>query len=705
MVRKMAYIGSSYLIGLFFASFFSCGINIFAAIGAVFVSAAALLLYGNRFVKPAVCVISVAAGMLIYGLYDFLVYENIVKYDGCDVEVKGKITEYWDYSGDKSSYIVKGVINGDVTAEVTLFTDSTSADIGDSVTLVGKASVLKDSYTFPTKSYYKAKGIYLQINGVSRFEYTPDNGFSLKRAVYGYRSHIQDVMGSIMDSESKAAMTAMLFGDKSELESSAKTLMYRSGIGHIMAVSGVHLSVLCSLVWLILSKLPINRYLRFGLLLLPIACFILLAGMSNSVLRSAVMITIVYGAELFKRRADTFNSLGIAVIILTAASPFAVRDASFLLSVAGVFGIGVAAPEVIRFIEEKHSLGVIAQSFVASCCVSAVVFPVTMLFFDEVSVMSPVSNLLLIPVCELILIGGIIVTLTGGVSFVAVPVLTVCGFLCKIVLTVSRFIGGLRFSYIPLGGEFAEITVIAAVAVVAAVFAATKSKRAGISSAAVILGLAMLFINIYRLIPDKNVTVAVLKEQSAVTAVIHDKRTASIIDLSKGGRASDSAVKYLNQNGIYRVDMVVLNDSANSAFPIYRDALELFDVGTFLFPTGEELAASGVNTDNFMTYDKNGSMLEMPRYTLSFWGNGAVLANVNNSEILLYTSETVSDKDKLYPAAVRYKGTKHENDVNTKILAVMSGSAEIELGKTVYIGENVKLTAGADGSVRSDIIK
>ena len=119
MVRKMAYIGSSYLIGLFFASFFSYGTNL--SIAAVMIAAAILLsaLLKNKPVKLVVCTLSASIALAIYGLYDYNVYQNVIKYNGYDVEIKGVVTDVSFHDGDKASYTVKGVINSDIEAYVT----------------------------------------------------------------------------------------------------------------------------------------------------------------------------------------------------------------------------------------------------------------------------------------------------------------------------------------------------------------------------------------------------------------------------------------------------------------------------------------------------------------------------------------------------------------------------------------------------------
>ncbi len=702
----MAYIGTFYLIGLFSASFLSRGHNLAAAAVLVLSAVSAIAVYRKRFLKAAVCLFSAAVGMFFYSGYDLFVYENIIKYDGCDVEVTGKILDFSEYSGDITLYTVKGVINGDVSAEVSFFADSSNAEIGDEISVVGKAAVLEDSYTFPAKSYYKAKGIYLRLNKVSDFSYSHTD-FSFRRAINNYREYILAAINDGMESDCAAIMTAMLFGDKSAIDSSEKTLMYRAGIGHIMAVSGVHLSVVCSFFWFVISRLPINRYFRFGLLMVPVMCFVMLAGMSNSVIRAAIMIALVYGASLFRRRADTFNSLGIAVILLTAASPFAVRDASFLLSVAGVFGIGVAAPAITAEIEKKHRLGSTARSFIASACVMVVVFPVTLLFFDEVSMVSPLSNLILLPICTVILVCGIIVMLTGGLAFAAVPVLTVCGFCCRAVIVVSEFIGRLRFSYIPLGSDFVRSVNIIAVAAAALALLVFGGKRRGIYLSVGSLAAAMLLSGVYRYIPDEKITVALLKDGSSVTAVIHDKNSACIVDLKKGGGAAGSVVKYLNRSGIYKLEAVVLNTDANTSLPVYTNSLKLFDTEMIFVPDEKISLADSYSSAEINGYSSDGDCVEADGYTISFLSGGVIVVNVSGADIAMYDSDSEIDAEASYSAAVRYSGKSADNDADADIIAAMDDGAEIlaKKGNRVFIGENVKFVINRDGTVSPEEIK
>ncbi|MBQ8787674.1 MAG: ComEC/Rec2 family competence protein [Oscillospiraceae bacterium] len=661
------------------------------------------IIFRRKTVKYSVCLISASAAILIYSLYDMNVYRNIVKYDGYDVEIKGVVTAVSNYDSDKSSYTIKGKINGDIEAYVTCYTDSYDIEIGDSISVLGKAEELKDSYKFPTKTYYKSKEIFLRLSKVYKLNYTENNGFSIKKTLLKYRDYILSVISRNMNSKYSGIMTAMLFGDKTGIESSEKTLMYRAGIGHIMAVSGVHLSVICSFIWLIISHIPMNKYLRFILLLIPVLCFIVLAGMSNSVIRAAIMILIVYSAELFKRKADTFNSLGIAAILLTVTSPFAVRDASFLLSVTGVFGIGVIAPKIIKDIRKEYSLSKVAESLISSVCVMIVVFPVTTLFFDEVSVISPISNLILLPICEIVLIGGVIVTLTGGIPFVAVPILKLCEICCMLVSVISKFIGSLHFSYIPLGNE--NTTALVASALIIGVTASFLCKRTK-TTAAVIISVFIFvisFVNVQHYVSENTVTITVLKNNSSVSAIVHDNKSACVIDLKKGGKTAEYAVKYLNREGIRKINSLIMHTDAVSSQVIYDNQFDIFKIKKYMVPEADKNYVRSETPNMF--YYTDGSIIEAGKYTIEI-NEDIIVISVKDTEFMFCTSKSDISNYTDCEVTILYSGKKFNCQPTSENIIVLNEHPEKDmLPDALYIDESISFEFNEYGEIITKVIK
>lgn len=695
MVRKMAYVGFSYLLGLFFASFFSFGVSVAISVAAVMLSVVILKLKGKDKIVFLVCSICFVIGVSYYFGYDKLCYQKIIEYDGQEVTVSGILTDYNDYNSDMTAYYIDGYINGTQKAKVYCYAKSKTSYIGNEITVVGVASVPKDSFLFSSESYYKAKGIYLAVNN-PEIDIVSAKKLPIKRTLYNYRNYIHDKMIGHLDKDSLAFVDAIMFGDKSGIDDDTKTLLYRAGIGHIMAVSGVHLSIVCSFLWFILSLCDLRKITRFILVLFPMLVFVMLAGASNSVVRAAIMLIIVYGATLFNRKSDTMNSLGIAVILLTVDCPFTVRDASFLMSVSGVIGIAAIAPEIIEIIEEKHKIGKITKSLVTSAVVSAVEFPVSFMFFDEVSTISPISNLLLIPLCSVILICGVVTVFTLGL--VVSPVMKICGLCCKIVIILSYFLGGFRFSYISVSNSFSYFSIIAVLAVSfgTAVYFRKVRLTALVYTAACFI--SIFCINIYRLIPSDYINIAVLRNSKAVTIVIDDGKTASVIDLKNGGLCADNVFAYLQKNGIYRIEAIGLLVDSQVSVSTYNNRTKLYDVGYIFLPDSNEKYIKGyVDAEKIVTYDDDKTaVITMPDYTMYIAENNTILFDINGYEILAYDGRNDVNANGEFDVIIEYAGRKPNEAVDGSVEIYCDPLSETISDKNtdIYFGENVIIRIG-----------
>lgn len=699
MIRKMAYVGFSYLLGLFFASFFISEAVIAVSIAAIFFSIVILILKGKSKLVYLICSVCFAIGSFYFVSYNKFVYEKVVSLSGQEVSVSGILTDYTDYDDDRSLYYINGKINGSIEAKVYCYGEAKTCDIGDEITVRGTAALPKDSFSFSSLKYYKAKGFYLNIEQPDISIFSSDK-LPIKRAMCHYREFIHDKMRTQLDSESISLVDAIMFGDKSHIENDTKTMMYRAGIGHIMAVSGVHLSIVCSLFWFALKLTELNRFARFGFVLIPMFAFVMLSGASNSVIRAAVMLILVYGSSLFNRRADLMNSLGIAVIILTVGNPFAVMDASFILSVTGVLGVGAIAPAIIKIVEKKRKVGKIANSMITSAVVSAVVFPVCFLYFDEVSVISPISNLLLIPVCSVILICGTIVVFSGGVGFLLIPLMKVSGICAKFVLAFVRILGGAHFTYIAVSNRFSYWAIIAVIAVTAlsAVYFHKIKTTAIVYTAACVLCIFAVYV--CRFVPSDHIDAAFIKSGSSAAIVINDKKNASIIDLKKGGQCADEIFRYLNRKGIYRIEMIGLLVDAQASVSTYSARSELYNIGTIIYPSDYENSVQDITNAVHKSYDENKTaVITMPNYTLYIMDNNTLILNVNGCNIIAFDGRKEPFSSGEYDVVIEYAGRKDHENIGGKVQIFSDSGVEAAADKNTqnFYGENVIIKTYDDG--------
>lgn len=657
MTRKMAYIGLSYICGLFFASFFAPFINAVLLCSIILIFLLYVLIFRERKVYRYVIVISFAVAMLYNIVYSLYVYEPLQTYEGAKVSFSGKIAQAQSLAGGKARYIIDGKINGKRQASVIVIADDTQGEAGDTFSSKLSLERLDDSLTFSEKAYYKSKGVYLKSSECKDIEITKNKGFSLTRTILSYRDYIAKRLSIILPGTEGDFINSILCGKKDKLDSTTQSNLYRAGIGHITSISGTHLMIISALLYIILNAVPVGKKFKFVILETVIIGYAVFSGFSVSVLRTAIMFTIVISADVFLRRADVLNSLGIAGIILTAANPFSVRDASFVLSFAGVFAIGVVAPLVNSYFNFQGKTRLFKSSLVAMLCVSFCTLPFVVMYFDELSVISPLSNIFLAPVYSVILICGFLVALTGGVALFAYPLLFVGGMLTKLLLFLCSVISKIPFSYVPTGSLIIHIAVPLCVAGVAVICFKLRTSKAFIASSlcCVFILLSVSFINNALLVNKLEITV--LSDSNCCAIVLNMNKQTCIINMYGSVKSARLTESYISKNGIGNIDALILTDKSQKSVSSYIDNISVpvneicfNNKDNVVFPSGYTINEFGDDTE--LVAGKC-TIKRISRSSFRIlYGDFEMMVNADNGADKLYLDTedklTLKTKDKLY---------------------------------------------------------
>lgn len=577
----MAWIGFSYMAGLLLAFVLKCGVRTAVILTAASAAALIAVLCKKRSAVIAVCCFSAAAGILGYALRDTLVYEKAIAYDGKQTEFSGIVMSSEYYGNERTKYILKGKLEGNIPAGVILITDKVSANAGDRLTFTGKASKFRNTYSYSSETSNKAKGIYLEFYSAED-HMTERSGYSFfLRTAENIRNRILDMIDSYMPKDEGALMTAMLLGDSSSMESRAKTAMLRSGCGHIMAVSGIHMTVIYSFVFGFLLNIA-GKKASFIISAVLLFIFCMITGFSQSAVRAYIMLFTVGVASIVNRRGDTLNSLGIAVMIITVISPFAIADRGFILSFAGVVGAGAAAPKAVSSVTEYIAgkkqdntvkLRSVEKSFISSLCAFAVTFPVSVLFFDEVSLLSPLTNVFIVPFCTAALTLGAAAVLTGGSAFIAKPLLYAASLLCRGILNVSELLSSAVVFIMPTGSGAVRLAAAAITSASAAAFILYKDTAK--VCVTVITAIAAVVLIRYMCMSD-TVKAAVFLDGGGQAIVVHNRSNAVVIDIDNGAHTAD---KYLRQCGIYDIDLIYSRKNEDQNYLSYSG---IYDIGRYI---------------------------------------------------------------------------------------------------------------------------
>lgn len=664
----MIGITAGYVSGLFFASFFTDLWHLLIPAG-IFL---AFVLIGiqNKFSVNdfAMVAISFALAFVSGEMYTHFVYNDIISYNNTEGSFSGIIEDCDSYDNDKARYILKGKINGVCTVRISFYSDQLDAEYGDKVIIENCIfKKMTGDYLFDSESYYKSDRIFLTAEKADGVTVEKRNSYRIKNFLMDYRERIISDFRIVLGDDCGSFLAGMVFGEKSILDGSIKTSLYRTGVGHVMAVSGLHISVMAMFVMLILNFFRINKFVSFGLVNIFMLFMVTMANSPVSAIRAMIMLDIAFSAKLFLRQNDTFNSLAIAVLLICLENPYAVYSSGFQLSVAGTFGAGVFAPYMVKKLPDVTRLDKIRRLFLIMLCTSLAVMPVSMIYFNEISVISPLSNMIIVPLCSFCMVIGMIYTVTGGV----IPVLHSAGGIIKIILFVTEKISRFKFSYISCANDMTvKIALMCTVIVIMVKIIIGNRKYIAISIALSVYLTALCSV-FYRNISRDIFTVAILGRGNNASVVVSYKSRNYVIDF--GNYKNPQYVgKYLSDNGIESVDFISLENDVHSLYASYSSELEFTNVKNW-FITGNTVPCEN---RNFTFFDNNGYKVENSKYKISYI-DGVLKIIFGESEMTFISA----------------KSEVPENNGLTVFYGKIPKDSEMICdGKSIYLDENKSVT-------------
>lgn len=580
MVRKGFWCGLSFMSGLFLANCFSIKLWwVFAlcACAAGLLGAVCFKSIRRYFI---VCSCSFVLATVYCAAYTHFVYDDLISYDGKEIVLDAYVTDF-NYTGHGQGYLtVKGRI-GSHTTKISFLVEEDDYEYYDDVTIRGKVSVIKDNFNFKAQDYYFGQGVFLKGSGAASVTLKGTNSHSLLRNIRKYSDKVFNTIINYGGYEEKGFLAAMLCGDKSEMDPVQKSMLYRSGIGHIFAVSGAHLVILTYIIGQLIGLIIKNKKIHSAVMLLVTWAFVVFAGMSVSVIRSAIMMSVLYAGDMSLRRSDSANSLGIAGIILCLANPYCVHSAAFLLSFSSAFAAGVVSPAVCTKlgIEGKQRGFYSPKAAVTALTVSIFISPVCLIFYGGFSVVSPFTNILLIPLCSLALMICFAVALTGCAAFIAKPLLWAASGIVKLVFSVVRIISKPAFLYIT--GQSIAAVIIIAIVCTGVIIIMCSSKKPFITLSAVFSGalVCILCSNIFVLMNYDKLDFYVFSNKNNCSVITVNSDRALIVDLSNSAKFIGAQMRVIQHKGVKETEAVLVN--SEPYFTISRYNSELYPQADF----------------------------------------------------------------------------------------------------------------------------
>ena len=434
-MRVLATIGFSFSAGVFLAALLPWnGWQLYAA-GGVLLLALAWLFAARKqkyFSRGLLILLPLAVSLAYFAGYDYLVRQPIEDRCGAASDFTATVCD-WPQATERGARVTVE-LEGYHRARAVLYGEAEllAARPGDTVT--GTAQWQSAAhFDSDDVTHFNARGVYALLYGREDVRLSAGDGDALRwlpqRAGKAFREKVAAIWD---DPRVSGFLTAELTGDKSAMDDGDYLAMQETGLAHLFAVSGLHCAFLVTLLALLISR----RQRLLCAVTIPLLLFyMVMVGMSPSVVRACIMQIFLLIAPLFRRGSDPLTSLAAALLVILLCNPFAAASVSLQLSFSATLGMVLLSPRLYKLLtgwyKGKCRPLRTALCFVAanlSATLSAVVFtaPLTAWYFRIFVLVAPLSSLLAVPAAGWSFMAAFVTVLLG---FVWLPLASLLGWI------------------------------------------------------------------------------------------------------------------------------------------------------------------------------------------------------------------------------------------------------------------------------------
>ncbi len=442
-------------------------------------------------------------------------------------------------------------------------------------------------------AYYRGSGCFVVATQKSEIALTQsergDVWFLPARAGRAALEHIRQ----FFPADTAPFAQALLLGNTSDLNYAVDTSLKVSGIRHVVAVSGLHVSALFGAIYFLLRR---RRVLAFLISLPTLLFFAAVTGFSPSVVRASLMAGLMALGAAINEEYDGLTSLSFASLVMLVVNPFVILSVSFQLSVASVAGILLfASPISSRMIallpkQKAKSAGGRALRWVAgavSVSVSALVFsaPLSAYYFGAVSLIGILANLLIIWMIPPLFCGIAVVAALGGcVSWLCGALAWLLSWVIRLILWAAHVLSQIPFAAVYTQSGFIAAWLVLVYCLVALLLWRRKHFLPLFLVGAISLAAAIAASIVVPRMDNLRLTALDVGEGQAI--LLQSAGKSYLIDCGgdSDSAAADEIAQTLLSQGIFRLDGLLLTHYDRDHTNAVENLLTRIEIDRFYLP-------------------------------------------------------------------------------------------------------------------------
>lgn len=313
----------------------------------------------------------------------------------------------------------------------------------------------KNPNEFDYKSYLETKNIFHTVFSDNTTTYIISNPERININQIGVyiKSHLVSALRhSGLSQKAFSICAALLVGYDDEIDSDVMQSFSHSGTLHILSVSGMHTGVLFAVLIFLFSlfdKYDNYKKTKFAFVMLFLWLFVLVTGFSPSILRAAIMLTLVLFGKTFYKQGNSYNTLLLSAFIILLFNPYLIKDVGFLLSYFAVFGIMYLYPKLQRlYVFENKILQASWSGILMSVSATLFTLPISLYYFHQFPLWFVFSNMIIIPISFLIMGASALLLVFYKIAFISNVLVYIINITTSFMLWIAQLTDNPTYGFI-----------------------------------------------------------------------------------------------------------------------------------------------------------------------------------------------------------------------------------------------------------------
>ncbi|HYE81199.1 MAG TPA: DNA internalization-related competence protein ComEC/Rec2 [Clostridia bacterium] len=319
---------------------------------------------------------------------------------------------------------------------------------GNKITVEGQCSSItgnRNPGDFDYRLYYESKGIGKVIKAGSAALLKEDSAGLFSTMLYLSEEKVKATINEALPEAEAAILVGIITGDKADIDEDTRDAYMRTGLSHILSVSGLHVGFLMLLLTYVLAPFKLEKRLQGVIIILVITYYVLLIGAPLPSVRALIMLAVLMGGKAAGRDYNLLASISFAAVAILVFKPLAVHDPGFMISFGAMYSIAFLYPVFYSIMRCVPSL--IRSTAALSLSVSLGLAPVLAYYFNYISIISVIINIFAVPLSLVITIAGFAGVIVGIASgTLAVYIFSVDYYLIKLLTLMVQKVAGLPFA-------------------------------------------------------------------------------------------------------------------------------------------------------------------------------------------------------------------------------------------------------------------